>query len=216
MSRLLARYFKILITLLLRQGYSTYAEEFIRISESNMKSLIDKQHSVGRILIIGGVSGSGKSTVGKALAERLSWPFIEGDMFHSEANINKMRRSEPLGDDDRKLWLRSLRKEITRYLEQGRSAVLACSALKANYRKILRGTENNVNFVFLIGDREDLHQRLVSRQNHFIGAELLDSQLAALQLTDDILLINSEQPVEKIVDSISNWLVSLESENDGT
>lgn len=181
-----------------------------------MESLIDNQQSPGRILIIGGVSGSGKSTVGKALAKRLSWPFIEGDMYHSEANVKKMCRGEPLNDDDRKLWLGSLRNEITRYLEQRRSAVLACSALKANYRKILRGTDNNVNFVFLIGEREGLHQRLVSRQNHYMCAELLDSQLAALQLTDDILLINSEQPVEKIVDSISNWLVSLENVNDGT
>lgn len=140
-----------------------------------MQSSIENQHSAGRILIIGGVSDSGKSTVGKALAERLSWPFIEGDMFHSEANVKKMRRNEPLDDDDRRPWLGSLRNEITRYLEQGRSAVLACSALKSSYRKILRGTEGNVNFVFLIGEREYLHQRLVSRQNHFMGAELLDS-----------------------------------------
>ncbi|MDO8844439.1 MAG: gluconokinase [Methylicorpusculum sp.] len=181
-----------------------------------MNSSTESPQRDGRVVIIGGVSGSGKSTAGKVLAERLGWLFIEGDAFHTEANVEKMRRGEPLDDDDRRPWLNSLRNEITHYLDKGVSVVLACSSLKARYRDMLRSAAENVSFVFLIGDRENLHRRLVSRQDHFMGVELLASQLAALELTDDILLINSEQAVETIVDSITDWLTLLENEHDET
>ena len=128
-----------------------------------MNSSKGSRHGAGRIIVIGGVSGCGKSTVGKALAVRLGWPFIEGDTFHSEANIEKMRRGEALDDDDRGPWLESLHNEIMQHLDRGCSAVLACSALKASYREILRGTEVNVSFVFLSCSRESLYRRLPDR-----------------------------------------------------
>jgi gluconokinase len=179
-----------------------------------MDSSNGTRHRTARVVIIGGVSGCGKSTVGRALAERLGWSFIEGDAFHSDANIEKMRRGEALNDDDRKPWLESLRNAIIHHLDRGISAVLACSALKASYRELLRGTEVNVSFVFLSCSREILHRRLTTRQGHFLGAELLDSQLAAFESADDILLIDSEQAVETLVESIANWLTHSGSECD--
>ena len=177
-----------------------------------MNSSNDTRHRTARVVIIGGVSGCGKSTVGKTLAEYLGWSFIEGDAFHSEANIEKMWRGEALDDNDRKPWLESLHNEIIHHLDRGISAVLACSALKASYREILRGAEANVSFVFLSGSRESLHRRLTTRQGHFLGAELLDSQLATLESSHDILLIDSEQAVETLVESISNGLAYSGSE----
>ena len=181
-----------------------------------MNSSNDRRHRTARVVIIGGVSGCGKSTVGRALADYLGWPFIEGDTFHSAANIKKMRRGEALDDDDRRPWLESLRNEITHFLDNGVSAVLACSALKASYRKILRGGEVNVSFVLLSCSRESLHRRLTTRQGHFLGAELLDSQLATFEPANDILLIDSEQAVETLVESIADWLAYSGSERDET
>ncbi|MCD2448824.1 gluconokinase [Methylicorpusculum oleiharenae] len=181
-----------------------------------MNSSNGTRHRTARVVIIGGVSGCGKSTVGKALAEYLGWSFIEGDAFHSEASIEKMRRGEALDDNDRKPWLESLHNEIIHHLDRGISAVLACSALKASYREILRGAEANVSFVFLSGNRESLHRRLTTRQGHFLGAELLDSQLATLESSHDILLIDSEQAVETLVESIVDWLAYSGSKCDET
>lgn len=181
-----------------------------------MNSSNDRRHRAPRVVIIGGVSGCGKSTVGKALAECLGWPFIEGDAFHSEASIEKMQRGEALNDDDRRPWLESLHNEIIHHLDRGVSAVMACSALKASYREILRGAEVNVSFVFLNCSRESLHRRLTTRQGHFLGAELLDSQLAAFESSGDILLIDSEQTVETLVESIVDWLAYIGSERDET
>ncbi|CCE23379.1 gluconokinase [Methylotuvimicrobium alcaliphilum] len=181
-----------------------------------MNSSNDSRHRAARVVIIGGVSGCGKSTVGRALAEYLGWSFIEGDAFHSEANIEKMRRGEALDDNDRRPWLESLHNEIIYHLDRGISAVMACSALKASYREILCGDEVNVSFVFLSCSRESLHRRLTTRQGHFLGAELLDSQLAAFESSHDILLIDSEQAVETLVESIADWLAYSGSECDET
>lgn len=181
-----------------------------------MNSSNDCRHRAARVVIIGGVSGCGKSTVGRALAEYLGWSFIEGDAFHSEANIEKMRRGEALDDNDRRPWLESLHNEIIYHLDRGISAVMACSALKASYREILCGDEVNVSFVFLSCSRESLHRRLTTRQGHFLGAELLDSQLATFESSHDILLIDSEQAVETLVESIADWLAYSGSECDET
>lgn len=161
----------------------------------------------GRVIILCGVSGSGKSTVGQALAERLSWRFIEGDSFHPHTNIAKMQRNEPLNDNDREPWLYRLRDEIKNCLTQENQTVLACSALKARYRAILC-LDCRVNFVFLIGQHDLLRQRLTQRAQHFMGPDLLNSQLDTLELPQHGLIVDINQPVPVIVELIVSWLAS--------
>ncbi|WAK03934.1 gluconokinase [Methylobacter sp. YRD-M1] len=156
----------------------------------------------GYVLIIAGVSGAGKTTVGKALAERLNWRYIEGDDFHPAANVAKMQRGEPLNDADREPWLRRLREEIKTCLDQGERAVLACSALKESYRARLRPDPERVHFVFLTGSYETLHRRLAQRRDHFMGPDLLTSQLETLDLPEGGLIVDIDQPVDAIVDAI--------------
>jgi gluconokinase len=162
----------------------------------------------GQIIILGGVSGSGKSTVGKALASRLGWRFIEGDDFHSEMDIAKMQHGESLNDSDRKPWLYRLQNEIKNCLTQKCSAVLACSALKASYRSILCVDPNRVHFVFLTGKDSTLRQRLAQRTDHFMGSNLLGSQLEALELPKQTLVIDIQQPISAIVESIVSKLTT--------
>ncbi len=157
----------------------------------------------GRVIILGGVSGTGKSTIGKALASHLGWRFIEGDDFHPPENIAKMQHNEPLNDADREPWLYRLREEINDCLTQGCHAVLACSALKARYRSILCTDPERVHFVFLTGEKEVLRQRLSRRANHFMGPDLLESQLATLELPEHGLIIDIDQPIAAIVQSIA-------------
>lgn len=153
-------------------------------------------------MIICGVSGSGKTTVGKALAQRLHWDFLEGDDFHPAENIAKMRRGEPLQDADRKPWLYRLRAELGAHLARGNHVILTCSALKASYRAMLCINPERVHFVFLTGDRLLLSQRLLQRSDHFMPADLLQSQLDTLELPDNEFVLDIDQPVAKIVDSI--------------
>jgi carbohydrate kinase (thermoresistant glucokinase family) len=158
--------------------------------------------SEGQVVIICGVSGSGKTTVGKALAQRLHWDFLEGDDFHPAENIAKMQRGEPLQDADRKPWLYRLRAELSAHLARGNRVILACSALKASYRNMLCINPGRVHFVFLTGHRLLLSQRLLQRSDHFMPVDLLQSQLDALELPDNEFILNIDQPVAKIVDSI--------------
>jgi gluconokinase len=132
------------------------------------------------IIIIFGVSGAGKTTVGELLARELGWHFYEADDFHSPANIEKMRRGVPLTDDDRWPWLENLRELIKRCVAAGENAVLACSALKRVYRKYLR-VSAEVKFVFLHGDYAVIAKQLQRRRGHFLNPELLHSQFADLE-----------------------------------
>jgi gluconokinase len=132
------------------------------------------------VIIICGVAGVGKSTVGQLLAEELHWKFYEADNFHSAANIEKMAAGIPLTDKDRQPWLDKLRESIERCLAAEENAVLACSALKKAYRDRLRVSEE-VKFVFLRGNREQITQQLRDRRGHFMGPALLDSQFADLE-----------------------------------
>lgn len=158
--------------------------------------------SRGCVLIIGGVSGAGKTTVGKALAERLNWRFIEGDDFHPNTNVAKMRRGEPLNDSDREPWLHRLRDEIKACLDKGVRAILACSALKESYRALLRVDPERVHFVFLMGNYEILRKRITQRHNHFMAPDLLASQLETLDLPDYGLVVDVNQPLASIVNLI--------------
>ena len=132
------------------------------------------------IVVIIGVAGAGKTSVGKLLAEALSWDFYDADDFHPAANIEKMKAGIPLTDEDRWPWLDRLRQLIERCLAAHENAVLACSALKRAYRDRLRATEE-VRFVFLRASRAQVVEHLQQRRGHFMPATLLDSQFADLE-----------------------------------
>jgi gluconokinase len=134
------------------------------------------------VILVMGPSGSGKSTLGAALAAELGWPFLEADRFHPPSNIAKMAGGIPLSDADRAPWLARLREEVDRRLEGGGGAVLACSALRASYRRQLRaGIEVAVPLIYLKGDRSTLESRLRDRSGHYMKVDMLDSQLEALE-----------------------------------
>ena len=132
-------------------------------------------------MIVAGVSGSGKSTVGALLARLLRWQFADGDSFHPEANVAKMRSGIPLTDQDRDPWLRTVAGWMDSRIADGQSAVLACSALKRAYRDELLSGRPAATMVFLEVSREVLTRRLATRPAHFFPGKLLDSQLAALE-----------------------------------
>ena len=156
------------------------------------------------IVIIFGVSGAGKTTVGKLLARELGWRIVEADDFHPAANIEKMRNGRPLTDEDRWPWLDCLRKQIEQLLSAGENAVLACSALKRAYRDRLR-VSDEVKFVFLRGDHALVEKQLRSRHGHFMDAILLQSQFDDLeqpQPDENVLTIELGRPPEEIVERI--------------
>src|SRR5436305_12569120 len=132
------------------------------------------------VVIIFGVSGVGKTTIGKLLARDLGWRFLEADDFHPAANIEKMRNGQPLTDEDREPWLKKLRDAIKRSLDANENAVLACSALKKKYRDKLR-VNADVKFVFLRAGQERVAKQLKNRPGHFFDSKLLDNQFADLE-----------------------------------
>jgi len=133
------------------------------------------------IVIVAGVSGSGKTTVGAMLAGRLGWPFADADDFHPAANIEKMRAGIPLTDTDREPWLRAIVAWMDEHIARGESAVVGCSAIKRSYRDELLGGRPEARMVFLATDRDVLTRRLATRVGHFFPEKLLASQLAALE-----------------------------------
>ncbi|WP_306419433.1 gluconokinase [Amaricoccus solimangrovi] len=132
-------------------------------------------------IVVMGVSGSGKTTVGEALAAALGWRFVEGDSFHPPRNVEKMAAGHPLDDADRRPWLEALAAEIAKDDAAGRSSVIGCSALKRSYRDILRSGAPDVRFLHVHGDRTLLAERVSHRPGHFFPAALLESQLATLE-----------------------------------
>jgi gluconokinase len=160
------------------------------------------------IVIVFGVSGAGKTTVGKLLAQRLGWNFIEADDFHPENNVEKMRSGRALTDDDRWPWLQRLRDEIGRSLAAAKSAVLACSALKRKYRDVLR-VNSDVKFVFLRGDYALIADQLRHRRGHFMNPELLRSQFNDLEEPEpdeNVLTIELGRTPKEIVEEIKRKL----------
>lgn len=153
-----------------------------------------------------GISGSGKSTVGARLARELGWRFVEGDEYHPEANIRKMRAGNPLTDADRDAWLDRLRAEIARGLAAGENLVLTSSALKESYRARLRVDPERVQFVFLHGDYELISSRLRDRRGHFASEKLLASQYEALEPPEGVLRVDAGMSVECAVRSIRDHL----------
>ena len=160
------------------------------------------------VIIIFGVSGAGKTTVGKLLARELSWRFIEADDFHPAANIEKIRSGHPLTDKDRWPWVEQLRQQIKRSLCAGENAVLACSALKRTYRDRLR-VSDEIRFVFLRGDYALIEKQLCSRHGHFMDANLLQSQFDDLeesQPDENVLTVELGRTPEEIVERIETKL----------
>lgn len=161
------------------------------------------------LVVLMGVAGSGKTTIGRQLAASLGWKFYDADDFHPRVNVEKMRSGYPLDDDDRRPWLEALRELILSCLERGESAVLACSALKAGYRRRLLVNES-VKLAYLKGDYGLVSQRLESRRGHFMKTELLDSQFAALEEPEAATHFDVSAPPDEIVNAIKRRL-NLES-----
>ena len=133
------------------------------------------------VIVMMGVSGSGKSTIASMVAHRLGWIYEDGDWFHPKSNVEKMHHGEPLTDEDRWPWLKAIAAWIDETRQAGRHGVVACSALKRAYRDILVGERRDVRLVFLRGDSELIARRVAARDDHFMPAALLESQFAALE-----------------------------------
>ncbi|WP_427015871.1 gluconokinase [Pseudarthrobacter sp. P1] len=133
------------------------------------------------VLVVMGVSGSGKSTVAALLAGRLGWAFEEGDALHPQSNIDKMAAGHPLTDEDRHPWLEKVADWVDRRLDHGENGIITCSALKRSYRNIINRRGSGVAFVFLSGSSETISARLTERHGHFMPTSLLESQFAALE-----------------------------------
>lgn len=155
-----------------------------------------------------GVSGCGKTTVGKALAQELDCPFYDGDDYHPPDNIAKMAKGLPLNDDDRYPWLALLHNLIERHLDRGETAVLACSALKKKYRDQLRAGNEDVLFIFLHGDFDTIWQRMCSRPGHYMKADMLLSQFEALEAPgeDEAIIVSIDQSVDDVLVQISQTI----------
>jgi gluconokinase len=160
-------------------------------------------------LVVMGVSGSGKSTIAEHLAARLSWRYVDGDLFHPPGNVAKMSAGHPLTDEDRWPWLRAIAAEIDKLLAAGVSSVVACSALKRVYRDILVHGRDDIRIVMLDGTRELIARRLAARKGHFMPPGLLDSQFKTLETPqpgERPVTVSIDAPVDGIVDDIVHQL----------
>jgi len=158
------------------------------------------------IILVMGVSGSGKTTVGQLLAKSLGWEFCDADALHPVANIEKMSRGIPLDDVDRKPWLGRLQQAITQWLQENKNMVLACSALKAAYRQILLQDKERIKLIYLKGDFKIIQERLKKRLDHYMSPELLQSQLDTLEEPSEAITIDVSQPPEAVVREIKTKL----------
>ena len=154
------------------------------------------------VILLMGVAGSGKTTIGLALAAQLGWGFGDADDFHPPANVAKMSAGLPLDDADRAPWLAAIRTHIDEKLARDENAIVTCSALKEKYRTLLVADPTQVKLVHLTGDPTLLAARIAGRRDHFMGPEMLASQLAALQSPRDALAVDIAQPPAAIVAQI--------------
>jgi len=167
-----------------------------------------------RVIVVLGVSGSGKSTVGRSVAQRLEHDFCDADDLHSQGNIEKMASGQPLSDEERRPWLNAVGRRILEILAQHNGVVIACSALKKSYRDIIRDYEPSTFFVLLSGSRELILSRVVARKDSFMPPQLLPSQIATLEPLDDDevgVTIDVAQELEAIVQQILTALSTGEN-----
>lgn len=159
------------------------------------------------IVILMGVSGAGKSTVGRLLAQTVVWTFVEADDYHPAANIEKMHRGVPLDDEDRRGWLEAIRHRLEQARQRGENVVLACSALKHAYQHYLAGFDpQEVHYVCLVGSKDLIRQRLAQRKGHFMNPNLLHSQFETLEPPEDGIQIQVNNSPEAVVDTICKKL----------
>lgn len=156
--------------------------------------------------IIMGVSGSGKSTIGKLLSDRTGWTFYDADDFHPVENIAKMSRGIPLNDKDREPWLLTLEKLIDNAITQEQNVILACSALKSSYRRKLKVNHPKVALIYLQGDYEQILSRIKQRKGHFMQAEMLRSQFKILEEPQADLVFSVSLSSDAIIEKIINYL----------
>jgi gluconokinase len=162
-------------------------------------------------IVLMGVSGCGKTSVGQSLSAELGWSFYEGDEFHSPEDVEKMSIGIPLNDEDRAPWLEALHDLITEQLQAGENLILTCSALKAKYRQQLQEDIEGVLFVYLDGDFELIWSRMHTRDDHYMRPEMLKSQFNILEIPLNAMQINIDQPITAIVQEI---IECLETEHD--
>jgi gluconokinase len=157
-------------------------------------------------LILMGVSGSGKTAVGELLSQKLGWPFFDGDDFHPKENVDKMAAGIPLDDDDRTPWLKILHDLIAGHLAEGKSLLLACSALKQTYRNLLVEGNPGIIFVHLKGDFALIMSRMQARSGHYMKPEMLHSQFATLEEPSSALTVDIGQNLDRITEEIITQL----------
>jgi len=165
------------------------------------------------IILVMGVSGSGKSTVGREIARRLGWHFIEADDFHSPTSVAKMQRGEPLTDEDREPWLATLAAEIAAAVERGEDTVVACSALKHRYRQTLLAPATDWLVVYLRGSFDLVERRMEDRE-HFMPPALLESQFEELEppTGDDVVSLDVTRPPDRLAAEIVEHVERLRQE----
>ncbi len=159
-----------------------------------------------KVIILMGVAGAGKTTIGQLLAEDLGWQFYDGDDFHPPANVEKMKQGIPLTDEDRTPWLDALRLLVLTQVQRGEPAIVASSALKRAYREHILGDTENASFVYLRGDYDLVRERLEDRRRHFMKPDLLDSQFQALEEPEDSLVVDIRLDPKAIVSYIKESL----------
>jgi gluconokinase len=161
------------------------------------------------VVLIMGVTSSGKSTVGEGLAAQLGWAFRDADSFHPPENVAKMSSGQPLDDEDRKPWLAAIARFIDEAETHGKPAIVTCSALKRIYRDVIVGSRAHVALVHLVGDKPLIAKRMAARKNHFMPTSLLDSQFATLEPPQDDekpLRVSIDQEPQQIIASIVDTL----------
>ncbi len=174
---------------------------------------MENEHPLLVIIVVMGVTGSGKTTIGSLLAARLAWHFADADDFHSAANKEKMHKGIPLTDADRLPWLAAMREQIAKWVALKQNVVLACSALKQSYRQLLwDGPE--VKFVYLKGTYQLIAERLRARKGHFADEHILAGQFADLEEPGDALVVDISASPEEIVDEICRRLGLQHKTND--